>query len=52
MESFVGHINAIRLTTEYDEKEVIPFLMTNFDWLNLIVSEIIPPFDKHNVQIK
>jgi len=31
MESFVGHGNAIPLATKYDEKEVIPFLMTIFD---------------------
>jgi hypothetical protein len=52
MESFVGHRNAICLATKYDEKEVIPFLMTIFDRLNPIIEAIIPPFDKHNVQIK
>jgi hypothetical protein len=52
MESFVGHINAISIAIKYDEKEVIPFLMTIFDRLNPIIEAIIPPFDKHNVQIK
>jgi hypothetical protein len=52
MESFVGHGNAIRLAIEYDEKEVIPFFMNFFDRLNPIIEAIIPPFDKHNVQIK
>jgi hypothetical protein len=52
MESFVGHGNTIRLAIEYDEKEVIPFLMTIFDQLNPTIEAIIPPFDKDNTQIK
>jgi hypothetical protein len=52
MKSFVGHENVICLTIEYDENDVIPFLMKFFDQLIPIIEAIIPPSDKHNAQIK
>jgi hypothetical protein len=33
---FCGVRNVIFLVTKYDVKEVIPFLMTIFEWLNPI----------------
>ncbi len=52
MESFMGCGNAIYLAIEFDVKEVIPFLMIVFDWLNLIVKAIITPCDELVLQIE
>jgi len=37
VENYVGNGNEICLTLEYDMKVVIPFLMTNFERLNIFV---------------
>jgi hypothetical protein len=34
VENYVGRENVIHLLVEYDVKEIIPFLMTIFEWLN------------------
>ncbi len=40
--NYVGCVNAICLVFEYDMKKVIPFLMTNFERLNLsIQAEVV-----------
>ncbi len=47
IENYVGHGNAIHLTLEYDLKEVIPFLMTNFERLNpSIKAHVVGPVDR------
>jgi hypothetical protein len=51
VKSFVGRGNAICFAIEYDVKEVIPFLMNVFDWMNPIVETIVTPCDEANVQI-
>jgi len=49
VENFVGCGNAIYFIVEYDVKEVIPFLMTIFYYLNPIVQTMsIVPSDGHN----
>jgi hypothetical protein len=52
VESFVRHGNAICFAIEYDVKEVIPFLMNVFDWMNPIVEIVVAPCDEPIVQIK
>lgn len=52
MEIFLGCENAIHLTIEYDEKEVIPFFMTIFYQLNPTIEIVITPFDEVNVPIE
>jgi hypothetical protein len=46
VESFVGCGNAIRFSTEYDAKEVIPFIMIFFNQLNPIVEAIVALCDE------
>jgi len=49
VENFVGRGNAIYFIVEYDVKEVIPFLMTIFYYLNPIVQTMsIVPSDGPN----
>jgi hypothetical protein len=46
IENYVGHGNAIHLTLEYDLKDVIPLLMTNFERLNpSIQAHVVGPID-------
>ncbi len=46
IENYVGCGNAIHLTLEYDLKEVIPLLMTNFERLNAsIQTHVVGPVD-------
>jgi hypothetical protein len=52
VEIFLGCENAIHLTIEYDEKEVIPFFMTIFYQLNPTIEIVITPFDEVNVPIE
>ncbi len=52
MENLLGYENAIHLTTEYDEKEVIPFFMIVFDQQNPTIEIVITPFDKVDVPIE
>lgn len=47
----MGHGNAICFAIEYDVKEVIPFLMNVFDWMNPIVKTIVAPCDEPIVQM-
>jgi len=41
VKNLVGRENAIWLTSKYDMKVVIPFLMVCFEWLNPIVNACI-----------
>ncbi len=52
MENFVGHGNAIHLTTKYDAKEVILLLMTIFDPLNPTIVVFVAPCDGLIVQVE
>ncbi len=52
VESFVGHGNAIRFATKYDVKNVIPFFMTIFYRLNLIIEVIVAPCDEPTLHIE
>lgn len=52
VESFVGRGNAICFAIEYDVKELIPFLIIVFYWMNPIVETIVAICDKPIVQIK
>jgi len=54
VENFVGRGNAIYFITEYDVKEVIPFLMTIFYYLNPIVQtmSIVPSYGLNGVAIE
>jgi hypothetical protein len=51
VESFVRRGNALCFAIEYDVKELIPFLMNVFDWMNPIVEIVVAPCDEPNVQI-
>ncbi len=51
VESFVGRGNAICFAIEYDAKELIPFMMIVFYWMNPIVETIVAICDKPIVQI-
>jgi hypothetical protein len=41
VENLMGHVNVIQLTSKYDIKVVIPFLIVCFDWLNLTTNASI-----------
>jgi hypothetical protein len=46
VENYVVHRNAIHFTIEYDVKEVVSLLMTNFEHLNPIVrAHVVAPIN-------
>jgi hypothetical protein len=52
VESFVGHGNAIHLTTKYNVKNAIPFFMIVFNQLNPTIEVVVAPCDEPTLHIE